>query len=78
VSFITEKWTVFTPEVEGSVLVFEAGISSARRKPVCTFVAEGVNMDLSLMVTSIALVPFASNFFESAHHSVRSLRGSYK
>jgi len=61
-SFITEKWIVLIPVVEGSVPELEAAISSARRKPVCTFVAEGVKMDLSFMVTSIALVPFASNF----------------
>ena len=58
---MTEKWTVFTPVVEGSVPVFEAGMSSARRKPVCTFVTEGVKIDLSFIVTSMALVPLTSN-----------------
>lgn len=60
-SFMTEKWMVLIPVVEGSVPEFEAGISSARRKPVCTFVDEGVKIDLSFMVTSTALVPLASN-----------------
>lgn len=49
----------------------EAGRSSARRKPVWTFVEEGVKIDLSLMVTSTALVLFASNFHESVHFSPR-------
>jgi hypothetical protein len=48
--------------VDGSVPVLEAGMSSARRKPVCASVADGVKMDLSFIVTSTALVPFASNF----------------
>ena len=61
-SFITEKWTVLMPVVDGSVPVLEAGMSSARRKPVCASVADGVKMDLSFIVTSTALVPFASNF----------------
>jgi hypothetical protein len=43
------------------VPVFEVGMSSARRKPVCTFVAEGVKIDLSFIVTSMALVPLVSN-----------------
>lgn len=59
------KWIVFMPEVEGSVPEFEAGRSSARRKPVCTFVEEGVKIDLSLMVTSTALVLFTSNLVRS-------------
>jgi len=60
-SFWMEKWIVFTPVVEASVPVTETGRSSARRKPVWTFVEEGVKIDLSFTVTSTALVVFLSN-----------------
>lgn len=64
---MTEKWIVLTPVVEGSVPLLDAAINSARRKPVWTFVAEGVKMDLSFIVTSRALVVLVSNFFVSEY-----------
>jgi hypothetical protein len=51
-----EKCRVLMPVVEGSVPLLEAGRSSARRKPVWMFVAEGANMDASERVISTARV----------------------
>ncbi len=48
---------VFMPDVEGSVPLLEEGMSSERRKPVCDW-----KMEDGEIVTSRALVPFASNF----------------
>lgn len=47
---------VLIPEVEGSVPELEAGRSSERRKPVWDW-----KIEVGEMVTSRALVPFASN-----------------
>ncbi len=58
-----EKCIVLITVVEGSVPLLDAAINSVRLKPVWSFVADGVKMDLSFMVTSRALVVFVSNFF---------------
>jgi hypothetical protein len=42
---------VLMPSVEASVLLFEAGLSSAWRTPVWIFVEAGAKIDSSLMVT---------------------------
>lgn len=61
VSFMMEKWRVLTPRVEGSVPLFEAGWSSARRNPVWMFVAVGAKMDASERVTSTGMVLVSNN-----------------
>lgn len=60
-SLRTEKWRVLTPSVEGSEPLFEAGLSSARRKPVWMSVAEGAKIEASERVTSIAMLAVVSN-----------------
>jgi hypothetical protein len=51
-----EKCSVLMPVVEGSVPLFEAGRSSARRNPVWMFVAEGAKIEASERVISTARV----------------------
>ena len=55
------KWRVLRPVVEGSVPVLEAGMSSARRKPVCVFSGEGAKMEASEIVRAMGVVS-ASNW----------------
>ena len=60
-SLRTEKCSVLTPNVDGSVPLFDAGLSSARRNPVCMFVAEGAKIEASESVTSRGMLVVPSN-----------------